>query len=304
MEPSSADVEISIVSLGDLDQLSGCLAGLPAACAGLAWRVTVVDNSPGDGLDLARILAGLPAAVVRSAVRRGFAANQNLVLGPVVASARARHVLILNDDTELDPGAVTRLVSHADADPRLGAVGPAIRDGRGAREPDLYAWPAVWEQALAVALPGRAPRRPPASGWLNGAAILARTACLAEVGIFDPSFFLFFEEADLCLRMVRAGWRLDVCPAASLVHHRHGTTGQRTLNLRIEQQMLRSRHLFFAKHHGAAAATALGALSRVALALRAAKAAAAREDRGAAGVLWRLAAYAPSRPSELERLSA
>jgi GT2 family glycosyltransferase len=308
-QPGEVDVEISVVSLGDVAQLSRCAATLPAACAGLDWRLTVVDNSP-RGLELpTAMLDGIAASVVRSEGPRGFAANQNLVLAAVVAQRRARYVLILNDDTEVDPAMLARLVRHADGDPRLGAVSPAVRDPAGHREPDRFAWPGVAEQAARALLPRLGPRRAGGSGWLNGAALLARTACLADVGLFDPSFFLFFEETDLCLRMVRGGWRLDVCRGAGLVHRRHGTTGQaQRLNLRVEQQMLRSRYLFFLKHRGRAAAETLAALTRCALALRAAKAAmgarigggSAAEARRTALVLWRLAAYAPRRPTPLE----
>ncbi len=306
-ETASLDVEISIVTLGDVGQLARCAVGLPAACAGVTWALTVVDNSP-RGLDLRPLLAGLPATVVRSDGPCGFAANQNLVLGPLVDGRRARYVLILNDDTELDGEAVARLVGHADADPRIGAVSPAIRNGAGRREPDRYAWPTLREATLGAMLPRRTARPAPDSGWLNGAAILVRAAALAQVGVLDPSFFLFFEETDLCLRLVRAGWRLAVCPSASLVHHRHGTTGQASLNLRVEQQMLRSRYLFFLKHHGRGSARALAAVTRAGLVLRAAKAIALGRRSGetsrTASVLWSLARYAPSAPAALERQPA
>jgi GT2 family glycosyltransferase len=299
------DVEISIVTLGDAAQLGRCMAGLQAACGSLAWRLTIVDNSARE-LALGDALASVPAAsVVRSKGRRGFAANQNLALSPIIEQRRARYVLILNDDTELDMGCVSALVRHADSDMRIGAVSPVIRDGHGNREADMFAWPTLRNQAARMLLPSLGAPALDGSGWLNGAAMLVRMAALVEVGMFDESFFLFFEETDLCRRMVRAGWRLGVCGEASLTHHRYGTTRQHTPNLGIEQQVLRSRYLYFRKHHGAASALALDAISRAALAARAAKAAAAgrdrREHRQSAALLWQLARYPPSRPSTTER---
>lgn len=300
----TADVEISIVSLGDMAQLRRCIERLPAACAGLSWRVSLVDNAPRP-IELGNLLANVPfATVLRSEGRRGFAANQNLALSPILQEGRTRHVLILNDDTEPDAQAVTRLVRHADADPHIGAVTPAVRDPCGKREPDLFAWPTLRNQATRMLLPRLPSPAPRGSGWLNGAAMLVRANTLEEVGVFDPSFFLFFEETDLCLRMVRMGWTLDVCDEASLVHHRHGTTGQHTLDVNLEQQVLRSRYLYFRKHRGTASARALSAVSRGALALRAAKAAALTrrhaETSRESMVLWQLARYAPSRPTQLE----
>lgn len=306
--PAVADVEISIVSLGRIDQLRGCVSGLAPACAGLAWRLTVVDNSA-DGAAVADLLAPLPwATVVRSEGRRGFAANQNLALTPIVEQRRARYVLILNDDTELDPRCVARLVRDGDADGRIGAVSPVIRDGHGTREADTFAWPTLRNQLPRMLLPSLGPPAAHGTGWLNGAAMLVRSSALEAVGVFDPAFFLFFEETDLCRRMTRAGWTLAVCADASLVHLRHGTTGQHAPSLSIEQQVLRSRYLYVRKHHGAASARTLAGLGRGALALRALKAAAlARHRRDAdrtPALLWQLARYSPSHATALERTAS
>jgi GT2 family glycosyltransferase len=299
-----ADVEVSVVSLGGVELLGACLRTLPAACAGLRWRLSVVDNSPaGQALP-----AGAPPAtvVVRSAGRRGFGANHNLVLAGVVAQERARYVLVLNDDTELDPGSVAALVGHADRRPRVGGLCPQIRDAAGRPEPSRLPWPSVAQQVRGAALPGRPPGDQ-GRGWLNGACLLLRAAALREVGLFDPAFFLFFEDTDLCRRLAAAGWELDVCREAAILHHRHATILAPDIRHAIEEQMLRSRYLYFAKHHRPAAARAVTALVHGALLVRAAKMLA--EARGGsgpasgfsrAGSLWTLSRTRPTRPSRLE----
>ena len=306
-QPAMADVEISIVSLGDEARLGACLESLPAACAGLAWRLTVVDNSP-TGMDLTAAPAPAPSTmVIRSVGRRGFGANQNLALTGLVREDRARYALILNDDTELDPEAVTALVRHADANRRAGIVGPRIRDARGSREPSFLPWPSVREQAARAAFPRTAARRTHTSGWLNGACLLVRTTALRQVGLFDPSFFLFFEDADLSLRVARAGWDLELCEEASLVHHGHQTITEPALGAEAEKQLLRSRFLFFRKHRGRAAAVLVTEIVRCVLMVRAAKrqleTARARRPRAGAppNRLWTLARSSPARPTRLER---
>ncbi len=85
------------MSLNGGEQLARCVAALPGACAGLTWRLTLVDNSAA-GLDLTRCLGvDKPTAVLRSEGRRGFGANQNLALAGIVRERRARYALILND---------------------------------------------------------------------------------------------------------------------------------------------------------------------------------------------------------------
>ena len=302
-----ADVEISIVSLGNTARLTTCVDTLTAACEGLSWRLAIVDNSAA-GQDLRAALAVAPVGtVIRSEGRCGFGANHNMVLREILAEGRARYVLVLNDDTELDPGAVTTLVEYADREPVVAAVSPRIRGADGRPEPSQLAWPSLRHEVLRTAFPQRPPARAITGGWLNGACILLRTSALAQVGLFDARFFLFYEDTDLCARLAEAGWRADACPTASIIHHAHGTILAPELRPNIEEQVLRSRYLFFSKHHGARAARRVTLLVRGALALRAAKMLAeAVAGRGATGfsrpqTLWALARARPARPSRLER---
>lgn len=265
-----ADVEVSIVSLLGGSQLATCLAALTHACAGLDWRLTLVDNSP-SGLDLTSHLQEIPEAIVlRSEGRRGFGANQNLALAGLVRDGRARYALVLNDDTEPDAGSVTTLVRYADRHPAAGAVAPVIADPTGVLEPSVVAWPTLRGQALVSLFPRRTAPATVAHGWLNGACMLVRTAALAEVGLFDPKYFLFFEETDLCRRLTDVGWRTEHCSDARVVHHKSQTTrtGSR---IELERQSLRSQYLYFRKHHGRLTAGVLNALTRCGLLARTAK---------------------------------
>ena len=301
------DLEISIVSLGDSERLMACVSTLASACEGLHWRLAVVDNAR-SRQDLEAALALAPSAIaIRSEGTRGFGANHNLVLQDVLAENRARYVLVLNDDTELSPRAVTTLVDYADRDPTVAAVSPQILDAHGRHEPSRLPWPSIARECLRTAFPRRKPLSSPEGGWLNGACILLRTSALREVGLFDTTFFLFFEDADLCRRLANAGWRLGVCPASSIVHHGHKTILAPQLRPAIEEQVLRSRYLFFRKHHGPVRASAVTMLVRVALLMRVVKMIAeAAVGRGGTGfsqprTLWELTRGRPTRPSRLER---
>lgn len=300
------DVEVSIATLGALDRLVVCIGSLARACEGLSWRLTIIDNAP-QGQDLTAILAAAPSAtVIRSEGRRGFGANHNLVLMPRMNDGQARYVLVLNDDTELDPNAVGALVRYADAHPDVGLVGARVRNTFGGYESPRMPWPSLWQEAARAALP-RLPRSVSrSSGWLEGPCLLLRTTALREVGPFDPAFFLFYEDTDLCLRMVRRGWRLGLAEEAALVHHAHHTISRINWDAQVERQVLRSQYLYFEKHNGPLAARALSYLVRGAMTVRAVKMlveAVARRDRAAAGdvrTLWALARCHPAKPTLLE----
>ncbi len=219
---------------------------------------------------------------------------------------RARYVLVLNDDTELDPRAVTTLVDYADRNRNVAAVSPWIRDADGHPEPSRLAWPSLWQQVGRAAFPRLRPGPEPTHGWLNGSCVLLRTSALQQVGLFDEAFFLFFEDTDLCLRLSDAGWGLEACADASIVHLGHQTILSSELRPEIEEQLLRSRYLFFRKHHGPTVARAVTLLVRCALLMRASKmlaeAAAGRRPTGfsRARTLWELTRSRPTRPSKLE----
>ena len=297
---AAVDVEISVVSLLGGSHLQRCLAALPEACAGLSWRVTLVDNSP-SGLDLDEL--GEPSsdfAVIRSRGRRGFGANHNLVLAGVVEERRARYALVLNDDTELNPGGVTRLVHCADQHARTGAVGPAIPESGMS----MFAWPTPASQVVSSLVPRRLIRPTAQDGWLTGACVLLATEALAEIGLFDTQFFLFFEDADLCRRLVDAGWRTMHCAQATAVHHRAQTTTRTSTEFQVQQQMLRSQYLYARKHHGVLTARLLDLYGTCALwartALFALRALTGRADLSTVKLVWALSLYRPPRPTQFE----
>jgi GT2 family glycosyltransferase len=262
------DVEISLVNTNNRALLQACLASLWEACGGLNWHVTVVDNESRDG-SAEMVAKDFPASrLIRNANRLGFGANHNQVLVPALESG-ARYVLILNEDTELDPGSVRGLVAFADQHERLGAVGPAIRGADGARQPSYLPFPTVLGQFWSCLRPGRPPRSPTRGGWLNGSCVLLRCEALRQVGSLDERFFIFFEDTDLGERLRHAGWESAVCEAATIVHHGHMTVALASAGSVWEWQMLRSQYLYFCKHRGRLTGLLLSRLVRSALLIRA-----------------------------------
>jgi GT2 family glycosyltransferase len=292
------DVEISIANTNSRELLRGCLESLPAACAGLSWRATVVDNASTDGsMEMVR-REFEDVDLLQNDVACGFSVNHNRVLRRAL-ERNARYVLILNEDTVLEPGSLGELVCFCDERPTLGAAGPVITGGDGALQRSFFRFPSLADQAAACLRPGRKPQAAEGDGWLNGSCVLVRVEALRQVGLLDERFFIFFEDTDLGLRLQQAGWQSAVCPSAGLLHYGHQVVSQPVYGNRMERQMMRSRYLYFRKHHGAARAGLLAVIVRVAFALRAVKALGSgfflrrSDERGLATVLWDLARYDP-----------
>jgi N-acetylglucosaminyl-diphospho-decaprenol L-rhamnosyltransferase len=229
-----------VVPTHDTRELTlACLAAL--ARQGLpGLEVILVDDASEDGT-AAAVAARHPAVrLLRTERPSGFTRAANLGLG----AAHGEILLLLNSDTEVDPGGLVALLAAFAAEERLGAAGGALRypDGRpqwsGGPAPSL-----PWLFGLASGLPallGRLPLyrrlRPPAGtgagavDWVTGAAFGLRRAALAEVaasgGPLDEAFRFYGQDLDLCLRLGAAGWRVAVVPGFGVVHHHGATIGQ------------------------------------------------------------------------------
>jgi N-acetylglucosaminyl-diphospho-decaprenol L-rhamnosyltransferase len=294
------DVHVSIVTHRNRELLRRCLDSLPSACGGgITWRVTVVDNTPGDGTQ-GMITAQFPhVELIENRAPLGFGANHNKALRETVEAETARYVLVLNDDTELEPDSVERLVAFCDARPEVGAAGPLILGADMSPQSSLYPFPSLRnELRTALCVDSKTPRMD-TGDWLNGCCILIRTATAREIGLWDERFFLFYEDADLCIRLVRAGWSVALCEQARVVHLGHASISVPQLETTMSRQMLRSRYLYFRKHHGRAKAFLVVQEVRVALLARSVKAllvgllARDTAERTHGAALLKLALYRP-----------
>lgn len=224
------DVAVVVVTYNSRRWLEGCLGSITAAVAGLSSEVVVVDNASTDGT-AAEVKRLLPSAVLlESAGNEGFAAANNLAL----RRTRSRHVLLLNPDTVLAPGAVTRLVRFLDADPSYWAAGPAVHNGNGTLQRTGVSFPSLRNIAVETLFLDRLFPRSRLFGrhrrlyedpsvlsdvdYVQGSCLLVRRAAVDRVGPLDEEYFLYFEETDWCRRMRDAGGKVARVPDAAIVH--------------------------------------------------------------------------------------
>jgi len=235
-----------------------CLESLAPELRPGEVEALVVDNASADG-SAERLRAELarrpwPVGLVEAAENRGFAAGNNLGIRSLDAEA----FLLLNSDTLVRPGAVARLRKALEADPRVGIVGPRLEWPDG--EPQISAFRAhtPWSQLISassleivrralarfeVSLPLQSQEAP---AWVSFAAVLIRRQLLEEVGPLDERYFMYFEDADLCLRAGRRGWKVVQEPAARVVHLRGGTSPVKRLTAAGER---RPAYYYAARRH-------------------------------------------------------
>lgn len=220
-----------------------CVPSLARSLA--AWpQVLFVDNGSADDT-VAQVSALLPAArVIENQVNLGFGAANNRG----VQAATTEFVLLVNPDCSLDAEAVERLVASADAFPDASLIAPQLLDASGRVEATYGAHRGAWASR------GGAAEGPLCVGFASGACLLIRTAAMRRIGGFDETFFLYYEDDDLCLRLQRECGPLIVEPAAQVVHRSRQSVGG-PAQLRGEYlrgyHHIQSKLLFHRKHLGA-----------------------------------------------------
>ena len=232
------------------DYLLDCLAAIERAHPpGVEHEVLVLDNASADGSAEA-VRERHPEARLFALERRtGKADNDSLLL----REARGRYCLLLNEDSELQDGAVQALLDALEADPGAAAAGAQLLTSSG--EPTACAWrlpdipwalaAAVFMQdAVAVQSTGARVRE---VGWVQSSAMLVRREAAEQVGWLDGDFFVYSDETDFCKRLRDAGWRILFAPAARAVHHDQLGTDAASMRRRIVE-FHRNRDRYFRKH--------------------------------------------------------
>lgn len=234
-------IDVVVVTYESARELASCLTALPGEAS-----VWVVDNASRDGS--AKLARGLGALVVRNQRNLGFAAAAN-------QGARLGHgdlVLFLNPDATIPEPDLRRLVAVLEGDPRLLAVGPCLRHPDGTEQRAWWPFPsaaATWAEALG--LRRLRPSRAGADGlvpFVVGACLLVRRRHFETLGGFDERFWLYGEEADLCYRARRRGWRVRHVADAT-ARHVGGASGHAIGRLAFEHFQRGTEH-FILKHHG------------------------------------------------------
>jgi N-acetylglucosaminyl-diphospho-decaprenol L-rhamnosyltransferase len=241
---------------------------------GMDGALTVVDNASGDGSfeAISRAVAErgwdtapVPVRVIQSGRNGGFGAGNNVGMrAGLPGGQRPDYVYILNSDAFPDTGAIRALLDHLKTHPATGFAGSYIHGDDGAPHRTAFRFPSIageFEAAIRfgpvskllknhiVAQP--IPETTVRVDWLAGASLMMRQDVLDRIGLFDETFFLYFEETDLCRRAARAGFPTDYVRHSEVTHIGSVSTGMKQWR-RMPAYWFESRWHYFTKNHGLA----------------------------------------------------
>lgn len=219
------NVRAVVVNFNAGVHLVDCVASLTAAGV---TDIVVVDNASTD--DSRRLLADRHPGVawVDAGGNLGYGRAAN-----VGAGRSPTDVLVCNPDLVVAPDAVRLLAARLRSDEHLGLVGPRLHNRDGTIYPSARTFPdlvdAMGHGLLGLVAPHNPFTRryrlldwdhhePRRVDWVSGACVLVRRQAWDEIGGFDPSYFMYMEDVDLCWRAHRSGWDVIYEPAAEVTH--------------------------------------------------------------------------------------
>lgn len=262
------DASVVVISFNTRDLLRECLNTLAATSAGVSHEVIVVDNASRDD-SAAMVAAEFPnAKLIRSDVNLGFGGANNLGF----AEAAGRYVVLLNSDAFLAEGTLKKAIELMDANTEVGLAGAKLIGRDGSLQPSARMFPNVIQDFLILSglsdryprstFFGRAdrtwadPNEAAEVDWVPGAFSIIRREALERLGFFDPRFFLYYEEVDLCKRIKQAAYSIWYWPELEVVHI--GGESSKTIShlsmssagSQLTLWRMRSALLYYRKHHG------------------------------------------------------
>jgi len=221
-----------VINHRGLDQTRVCVDSL-LAMDYPNHSIVIVDSGSGSAeVDSLRGAFGDAAEIIDAQRNLGYGGGANLGL-EWSRRVGATYAWVLNNDTVVDSHAVFELVKAMEREAGYGILSPQIDAPIGPESP-FGVWYAGGQVNLAkgVAEHEVVPISPPLgvklTGYVTGCAMFLRCRALEQTGLFWEPLFLYWEDVDLSLRMLRAGWRLGVVPAARVVHLVHGSVQSKT----------------------------------------------------------------------------
>lgn len=257
------DVSVIIVSFNTIEVTKIALSHLYNSLHNYGLKVIVIDNASNDhSVDILR--GEYPdIMIIENNKNVGFGRANNQAL-PYINS---RHILLLNTDAFVEPDTIAKTVQYMDANPQCGILGVKLSGQDGTLQPSCRYFPTPWNIFLKRTGLQRIFRQARLvddmswdhasvreCDWVPGCYFLIRKEVIDQVGLFDPRYFLYYEEIDFCFSAKKAGWNVTFFPETSVVHlggESAKSEGEITSSGRqLEALNIESELLYFRKNHG------------------------------------------------------
>jgi GT2 family glycosyltransferase len=240
-------LDIVVVNYNSTDYLLNCLKSIYDSMNGNPINVLIQDNGSEDDVD--RVLQVFPQVrLAKSSNNMGFAKAINKGLD----QCESPYIAIINPDTMVLDDCFHEVLEYMEKNPGVGIVGPKVLDVGGTVQGSARAFPTPLtaffgrNTILTKLFPNNSITRrnvltkrcangkPIEVDWVSGACMVLRREAIDDVGLMDPRFFLYWEDADWCRRMWAKGWKVVYYPQPSLIHYVGGSSSKTPIRSLVE----------------------------------------------------------------------
>jgi GT2 family glycosyltransferase len=221
-------VSVIVLNWNGLDDTVECLESLKKI-AYANCEIIVVDNgSRGNDADILEERFGDYIHMIRNDKNYGYTGGNNIGIKYAIDGSKPDYVLVLNNDTVVAPDFLNRMIEIAEGDASIGVVGPKVcHRSNPDRIQSIGAKVNMWTgQASPIGVnevdAGQYDDAVREVDYVSGCCMLVRTEVIQKVGLFDESFFCYWDETDYCLRTREAGCRVVCVPQARILHKTPG----------------------------------------------------------------------------------
>jgi hypothetical protein len=257
------DISTILVSYNTSSLLHEAVTKLQDSSRNLKTEIIFVDNASVDD-SVHKIQTLFPESrLIVNKLNVGFGRANNQAL----PFATGRYILLLNTDAFVAPDTLDKCVAYMDSHPECGILGVRLEGRDGVLQPCARYFPTPWNVFLQrsglrrwvknvqmVDDMGWAHDEVRACDWVVGCFYLVRREVIDQVGLFDPRYFLYFEEVDHCRTAKKAGWEVVFYPHTTVIHlggESAKSEGKITKSgKQLDALGIESELLYFRKHYG------------------------------------------------------
>jgi GT2 family glycosyltransferase len=222
-----SDLLVILVSFNTRELTKKALRYLLSSVHQLEMEIAIVDNASKDNSAEMLEIDFPNIKLVKNIENVGFGRANN----QVVPDINSRYVLLLNTDAFVEPDTIAKTVEYLDAHPQTGILGVRLIGRDGELQPSCRYFPTPWNIFLQRCGLGSLFKQTAMvddmswdhasvrdCDWVPGCYFLIRKEVIDQVGLFDPRYFLYYEEIDLCFAAKSAGWHVTYYPYTSVIH--------------------------------------------------------------------------------------
>ena len=233
-----------------------CLRSIREFSPNVPYEILLIDNGSLDGIGTAVAERFPEVRLIETGRNDGFSQANNLG----IVNAYGKYLLLLNSDTKVIESIFDRLVQFMDSRPEVGCMGPQHVGGNGRHQVSYGKFPDLFSEVLRKIVDYQIALNDPnirgyltdfcsteqEVDWLSGSCLLLRREALHHAGLLDETFFMYFEDIDLCKRFRDHGWKVVYCPMAKILHYSGQSVKE---NILAGLVAYRQSQIYFARKH-------------------------------------------------------